>query len=276
MDKHDGDQGIAQARDCADAATDKTGAPSAPEGAPAGASAKIEAPEPAPSIAPAAPGFLATTTAAINTALFNRSRARARRLMALAATIAVAAALGAMAGSLATAELGLRGSAGASAPIAAADASPLRERVASMDVQLAALRAAVDTSGRAANAQLTKLGDRFDRLERAQAEPAARLAKLADAVDRIERGASAADRDTTGSIGGTASAATPARPAVPPVIEGWTVRRVYNGAALIQGRIGLVEVLPGDSLPGIGRIETIKRQDGRWVVLTSRGMIVAR
>jgi hypothetical protein len=61
------------------------------------------------------------------------------------------------------------------------------------------------------------------------------------------------------------------------VLDGWIVRRVYNGAALIQGRFGgVIEVEPGDNLPGLGRIETIRRQDGRWVVLTSRGMIVAR
>jgi hypothetical protein len=28
-------------------------------------------------------------------------------------------------------------------------------------------------------------------------------------------------------------------------------------------------------VPGVGRIETIKKQDGRWVVVTSRGLIVS-
>jgi hypothetical protein len=37
----------------------------------------------------------------------------------------------------------------------------------------------------------------------------------------------------------------------------------------------MVEVAPGDMLPGLGRIEAIRRQDGRWVVITSRGMIVS-
>ena len=38
----------------------------------------------------------------------------------------------------------------------------------------------------------------------------------------------------------------------------------------------LVTPEAGDSLPGLGRIETIRRQDGRWVVVTSRGLIVSR
>jgi hypothetical protein len=29
-------------------------------------------------------------------------------------------------------------------------------------------------------------------------------------------------------------------------------------------------------VPGLGRIDAIRRQDGRWVVVTSKGLIVAR
>jgi hypothetical protein len=28
-------------------------------------------------------------------------------------------------------------------------------------------------------------------------------------------------------------------------------------------------------LPGLGRVEQVKRQDGRWMVLTPKGMIVS-
>ena len=37
---------------------------------------------------------------------------------------------------------------------------------------------------------------------------------------------------------------------------------------------GDIEVEPGTSLPGAGRVEEIRRQDGRWVVVTTKGMIV--
>jgi hypothetical protein len=35
-------------------------------------------------------------------------------------------------------------------------------------------------------------------------------------------------------------------------------------------------VEPGMVVPGLGRIESVKRQDGRWVVATSRGLVVGR
>jgi hypothetical protein len=61
-----------------------------------------------------------------------------------------------------------------------------------------------------------------------------------------------------------------------PIVEGWVLRDVYRGAAMIQGRGGIIEVVPGDHLPALGRIEALQRQDGRWVVVTSRGLIVSR
>ncbi len=310
MAKRKGDQPNAEPQACAGGGPDKIAAPAGPGGSSAEAIVTLDAsaapggdgpptaagvaaeppnsgptrPEPAltrlddvrrgaPEAAPAASPI--STWAGTWTRTWTRTWARTRRRMPLAATIALAAAVGAMAGSIATAGLGALWSDG-SAP--SAGAGPLRNSIARLDAELAALKAAIDTSSKSANAQIVKLGDRFDRLERAQAEPAAKLAKLADAVDRIEHGASAA-RDTTGSITVASSrpAAQPARPAGPPVLEGWIVRSVYNGAALIQGRFGgVIEVELGDTLPGLGRIENIKRQDGRWVVVTSRGMIVAR
>ena len=47
-----------------------------------------------------------------------------------------------------------------------------------------------------------------------------------------------------------------------PTVPGWVLRRVYDGAALIEGRDGIVEVEPGMITPGLGRVEAIKREDG--------------
>ena len=61
-----------------------------------------------------------------------------------------------------------------------------------------------------------------------------------------------------------------------PTVEGWVLRDVAYGGALIEGRRGVYEVYAGDPVPGLGRVDAIRRQDGRWVVVTSRGLIVAR
>jgi hypothetical protein len=226
----------------------------------------------------AAPSLLSGWTA-------SPSWARTRRLAPLAATIAIALALGATAGSFATSGPGI---APTSQPAAqTADARALKEQIARLHGDIAALKASIDTSARSASAQYIKLGDRLDRFEKAQAEPTAKLAKLTEAVDRIERrsptmSVAAAAHDITGSVASLAPAPQLAgppetQPAILPKLEGWHVRSVYNGAALIQSRVGgVMEVEPGDNLPGLGRIEAIRRQDGKWVVVTSKGLIASR
>jgi hypothetical protein len=61
-----------------------------------------------------------------------------------------------------------------------------------------------------------------------------------------------------------------------PTVEGWVLRGVANGIALIESRRGIFEVYAGDLVPGAGRVDAIRRQDGRWVVVTSKGLIVSR
>jgi hypothetical protein len=95
--------------------------------------------------------------------------------------------------------------------------------------------------------------------------------------------APAAPKESTGSIqtanAGPAQVPLPApKPEVArlPTVEGWVLRDVANGSALIEGRQGIFEVYAGDPIPGLGRIDAIRKQDGRWVVITSRGLIVGR
>jgi hypothetical protein len=211
----------------------------------------------------------------------NTVHRRPRRLLPLAATIAVAAAVGGMAGSLATSGISTLIAADHTAQPTAAleDGRPLQEAIAQLGADLTALRTKIDESAKSAGAQLSRLGERLDRADRAQADSAAKLAKLAESFEhRAATASQPADPATTGSIGVTSPAQVraAARPAGQPIVEGWTLRNVYNGAAVIQGRIGLVEVEPGDTIPGLGRIETIRRQDGRWVVVTNRGLVIAR
>ena len=68
-----------------------------------------------------------------------------------------------------------------------------------------------------------------------------------------------------------------AKPEPKPAIEGWVLREVYDGVALIEGRNKrLLEVAPGQSLTGIGRVEAIEKRGRSWVVVTNRGIITSQ
>ena len=54
------------------------------------------------------------------------------------------------------------------------------------------------------------------------------------------------------------------------------MREVVDGVAILQGRRGVIEVSVGDVVPGAGRVQSIARQGGRWIVATNTGVITAR
>jgi hypothetical protein len=59
----------------------------------------------------------------------------------------------------------------------------------------------------------------------------------------------------------------------PRTIEGWTLREVVNGTAVLEGPNGTLRVTRGDTVPGVGRIVSIFRWGNRLMVATSRGLI---
>ena len=59
----------------------------------------------------------------------------------------------------------------------------------------------------------------------------------------------------------------------PTTIEGWTVREVVDGTALLEGPEGVWRVTRGDTVPGVGAVNSIVRWGSRWIVATSGGLI---
>jgi hypothetical protein len=207
-----------------------------------------------------------------------------RRIAALAAVVALALAAGALGGALATASL----THGGGDNVATSGNHALEAAVARIDGDILALKASLEHTSKIGISQFNKTSDRLDKLERAQAEPTAKIARLSEAVDKLRAApvaapvpvaaAPVAAKDVTGSV--SPPAATTAAPKAEvgrlPTVEGWVLREVDGGGALIEGRQGIYEVYAGDPVPGLGRIDAIRRQDGRWVVVTSKGLIVAR
>jgi hypothetical protein len=195
----------------------------------------------------------------------------------LAATIALAAAVGSFVGSLTGAGVGrLMPEAAPSANTA--DADSILRALKSQVAELSAMKSNLDGSVRNANTQFVAIAERLDRVERAATNPAAQLAHIADAVDRLNK--TNATPETTGSIAPMSTGPGTAPPADPKItdrlVEDWVVQDVHGDRALVEGRNGsLFEVGAGSILPGVGRVEAVKRQDGQWVVVTARGLITS-
>jgi hypothetical protein len=59
----------------------------------------------------------------------------------------------------------------------------------------------------------------------------------------------------------------------PATIPGWTVVDVRDGTAVLEGPEGIRMAARGDTIPGVGRVESIVRWGGRWVIATASGLI---
>jgi len=146
--------------------------------------------------------------------------------------------------------------------------------------------------------KLQELSERLDRIERnAPAAATAglvsnKLEQLNERLDRIERSAVVGAPPQAPAL---ATSLTPARsaaieastPIASPALKlqspnetkkipNWVVREVINGKAILQGPAGIIGVSTGDLVPGVGRVQSIARQGGRWTVATNKGVISAR
>jgi hypothetical protein len=179
--------------------------------------------------------------------------AHSTRFLVLAASVAFAAAFGSFVGSVSGS--GLAQFLYPATP--AGNAQNVNEAMRTMNRELAelqAIKANLDNAVRGTTSQIAKISDRLDRLD--------------------QRPATAAE--TTGTI--PASAPAPAEPAkiVDRILPNWIVQDVQNGRALVESRYGgIFDVGAGSVLPGVGRVETVKRQDGQWIVITERGTITS-
>ena len=66
---------------------------------------------------------------------------------------------------------------------------------------------------------------------------------------------------------------TPTPETRPTTIPGWTLREVTNGTAVLEGPNGIWRATPGQTVPGVGRVDSITRWGNRLIVATSKGLI---
>lgn len=175
-----------------------------------------------------------------------------------------------------------------------AEASRLNGEVERLGKSLAGLRDASElarSDGRQLAASLTERAGKLEQtldgklaglggtIERMERDQAARIAGLAAQIEKRTAQSQAA-------IAPAAAAQPAAKPeptqtgsiadAKPKsdTVETWALRDVYGGVAILEDRKRrLVEVGPGDAVPGVGRVESIERRGRVWVVVTKQGLI---
>lgn len=157
----------------------------------------------------------------------------------------------------------------------------LRKQLSGVSENLDGLRTAVDQSSKATNDRFGRFAENLDRIERVSSSSTAKLDKLAQAQapaptmaqsqpssQAAPMMASLAAPEVTGSVPPSERSSAPRK-----AVKGWSVRQAYEGIAILQSPNGVVEVVLGQQVPGLGRIEEIRNENGRLVVESSGGVI---
>ncbi len=135
--------------------------------------------------------------------------------------------------------------------------------------------------GRTANGvAVTEVNVRVDRDAKLREELAERVARLERQVSDGKPVAAISQTPPANSTVVSRSVAMPPPPAAdanalpkPTPLAGYALREVQQGVALLESKRGFLEVYPGSMIPGAGRVQSIVRRQGGWVVVTSAGVI---
>jgi len=223
-------------------------------------------PQPVQETAAVAPSA-GTTQTAVPLAPRFTLRPRHKRYALLAASVAIAAGFGAIVGAAASGSFATPKKVDvaqvALPQTTQADDKALQQTIARLSKEVATLKASVEASNKSAYQQSAKLGDRLSR-------------DAADITGSISAPRTQPATAVPLPLAKPAPRVATTEPVSPlPVLEGWRIVDVDDGYVYVQGHGRLFEVANGTPLPGLGRVEQVKRQDDRWTVVTPKGVIVS-
>ena len=184
-------------------------------------------------------------------------RPRHKRYALLAASVAIAAVVGAVTGAATT------GGFSKAPPVDVAaieEKKAMQQSVARLTKEITSLKATLDAANRSASSQIAKISERLSR------ETTNVTGSVPPQTQAAPTGPLPAARPET--------AATAMQPRLS-IVPDWTIHDTRDGFVYVQGHGDIYQVVPGAPLPGLGPVEQIKRQDGRWLVVTPKGIIVS-
>ncbi len=139
------------------------------------------------------------------------------------------------------------------------------QEIAGLKTALASMRSVVEANRAEAQVASAQLAIRIAN------QPQTDLTPITRRLDQLESAAQARPVAQVETPRTEPPRAEPVRARIPP--NGFVLRRVVGGTALVETANGVRQVMVGDYLPGAGRVRAIERRGREWVVVTSAGII---
>jgi hypothetical protein len=189
-------------------------------------------------------------------------RPRHKRYAVLAASVTFAAVLGAVIGALASGGF----SAPAKPDVAALEQSKaMQQSIARLNKDITTLKASLEQANKAAHTQIAKISERLEH----------QAADITGSISAPQTGPVTTPTPLPTPRPAQRVAAVEAPPARIPLVPDWTIHDYRDGYVFVENHGEVYQVQLGAPLPGLGPVQSVKRQDGRWMVLTPKGMIVS-
>lgn len=195
-----------------------------------------------------------------------RLRPRHKRAALLAASVAIAAALGATVGAVTTRSMAARTPTGVAD--LRQDSRAMQQSIAHLSREVTTLKANLEAANKSAKALATKTTERFAALSEVTGSIAS------SPQPGMQQAATPLPAPRPLQQQELASVAPPPRPH-PLTLPDWTIRSARDGVAYVEGHGEIYQAVLGVPLPGLGPVETIRREDGHWIVVTPKGIIVS-
>lgn len=209
-------------------------------------------------------------------------RARHKRYALLAASVTIAAALGVVIGALASGGFNSKPEAPRVDVAGLEERKAMQQSITRLSKEVTTLKANLDAANKTAHTQIAKLNDKLaERVKKEGAEVTGSISAPQTAASAPAPAEQPAAVPTPIPQPRPPQVASGAEPPPPPpsmrssIVPGWWIREARDGYVYVESHGDIYQVVPGAPLPGLGPVEQIKRQDGRWVVVTPRGIIVS-
>ncbi len=189
-------------------------------------------------------------------------RPRHKRYALLAASVTFAAALGAMIGALASG-----GYSALAKPdvIAVEQNKAMQQSIAKLGKEITTLKASLEQANKSAHTQIAMISEQLEH----------QAAEITGTISAPQTTAPVATPLPVPRPAQHFAAVEPPPPARVPVVADWNIHDTRNGYVYVENRGEIYQVQLGAPLPGLGPVQSVKRQDGRWIVLTPKGIIVS-
>jgi hypothetical protein len=183
-------------------------------------------------------------------------RPRHKRELRLIASVILAGALGALAGVLASGHFSTATRPGAAV---VAENQAMQRSIARLGKDIATLKAGLAQTNKSPQPPAAKMADRLDHAA-GDITGTISAPQMLPPLPRPAPRLTAADSQPAARM---------------PRVAGWTIRDSRNGYVYAERRGELYRVVLGAPLPGLGPVQSVTRQDGRWMVVTPLGVIVS-